>query len=497
MGMFTSTIPVRINVLEKNSFSEFIKTISTSMLNNLKHQKFSYSFLLEELRKDNPNVSLLFDTVISYQITKAYNQDFGNYSTAWYGTNHSPVDCTIQITDINDSGNFEIHYDYLSEKYSSTDIRKIHERINFIVEQILNNPDLNISSIEVATPEERKQILYGFNNTNINYPSKKTIIDLFEEQIQKNPDKIAVLFENKKISYRELNEKANCLANYLINSGIENTDVISILTNRSINLIISIWGAIKSGASYVLIDNNLPQKRINYIIEDSGSKYCIVDDFLDNNLRISLTRSLTTINISKFYFSVYNSDNLHIPYKDNLCIIYTSGSTGKPKGVVLHKHGYYNLINAFNTDMNLSKYNTVLSIANISFDMFTFEVFAALLLGNTLVLANFEEQKNPIAMSNLMKKHNVEFLVTTPSRADLLLLEECEHPLKNVKAILLGGEKFTPRLYNRLKEETSAKIYNSFGPTEITSACTNKLIESTEITVRKASSKYASLYLQL
>ena len=115
--------------------------------------------------------------------------------------------------------------------------------------------------------------------------------------------------------------------------------------------------------------------------------------------------------------------------------------------------------------------------------MFSFELFSALLLGKTLILANFEEQKNPIAMSHLIRKHSVEFLVTTPSRLELLLLPECNNPLQNIKAILSGGEQFTASLYHRLKEVTNAKIYNSYGPTEITSACTNKHLTSSQITV--------------
>ena len=488
MGIFVNAIPVKVHIPQNSDFNTFSHELSTNMLNNLKHQKYSYSQLLEELRTNNSPVGQLYNIVLSYQVTKAYNKDFGNYSTAWYGTNHSQVDCTIQITDINDTGELIVHYDYLEEKYSKKDFQDLHTRINYITEQILNRNDINIADIDIVTPEEKEKILSEFNNTTVQYPKSRTILNLFEDQAIQNPDKTAVIFENEEITYHELNEKANSLANYLINTGVNHHDVVSILVNRSIDLIVSIFGVIKSGASFVLIDNSLPEERIHYMIEDSGAKYCIVDEFLNEDLRIQLHRYLNTINISKFYYSVYNNENLKLHYEDNLCIIYTSGSTGKPKGVILHKHGYYNLINAFNTDMNLSDYQRILGIATISFDMFVFEVFASLLLGNTLVLANLEEQKDPIAMSKLIQKNQVDFIVTTPSRIDLLLLEECNNPLQNVNAILLGGEKLTDSLYRRLREATHAKVYNSFGPTEVTSACTNNLVTDTDLTVRKTAS---------
>ncbi|MBR2290505.1 MAG: AMP-binding protein [Clostridia bacterium] len=135
--------------------------------------------------------------------------------------------------------------------------------------------------------------------------------------------------------------------------------------------------------------------------------------------------------------------------------------------------------------MEISQYRHILGIANISFDMFSFELFCSTLLGNTLVLANEEEQKNLVAMSKLIQKQHVDFFVTTPSRVELLLIDECAPCLKEVKAILLGGEKVTGGLYHKLKLATDAKIYNSYGPTEATSACTNKLVVSDDITVGK------------
>ena len=300
---------------------------------------------------------------------------------------------------------------------------------------------------------------------------------MFEEQVLKTPNKVAVIFENKQLTYKQLNEKANSLANYLITKGIKNGDIVAIKLNRSFDLIISIYATIKTGASYVLIDSAFPQERINYIISTSKARFIIT-----RNSSLELD---CIININSFEFSKYNTKNLNIPKNDNLCIIYTSGSTGKPKGVSLNSSGFVNLIYAFDKEMNISNYKNILGIANVTFDMFAVELFSSTLFGNTMVLANEDEQKNPILISKLIKNNNVEFLVTTPSRMELLLSEECENSLENLKAFQLGGEKFTAQLYNKLLQHTKAKIYNGYGPTEITACCTNKLVDSSNVTIGK------------
>ena len=468
MGMFVNTIPVKVTLNRDDSFSDFAKAQSSSMLSNLKHQKYSYTQILEDLRKENSSLSNLYNVVISYQITKAYNKDCGNYSADWYQNNYSPNDCSIHITDLNDTGELLIHYDYLTEKYNKKYFHDLHNRVIFIINQILENEEISIENISILTQSEESDIINKFNDTKIKYPENLDMIDMFERNVLENPNKIAVIFENEKLTYRELNERANSLANFLIDNGITSNDYVSILLDRSYNIVISVYAVIKAGASYVIIDKDYPEERINYILRDCKSKFTITNRLIDN-----------------FDYSKYDNKNLGMAQNYRLCTIYTSGSTGNPKGVLLHKYGYYNLVNAFDTDFELSSFKKVLGIANVSFDMFAFEMFSSTLLGNTLVLANVEEQKNPIAMSKLIKDNDVEFMVTTPSRAELLLLEECGNPLENIKAILLGGEKFTSNLYLRLKEATNAKIFNSYGPTEITSACTNKLITSTDITVGK------------
>ena len=403
-----------------------------------------------------------------YQNNEYKEFKLGDIKATYYtpNTNISKVDLSLEV--IPENNKLKLFFEYATSLFNEEFIKHFAEHYLNILNTVLENIDIKVSEIDILTENEKNKILNEFNNTKVDYPENKDILDLFEENAQKNPNNLAVIFENQQLTYKELNEKANSLANFLIEKGITNKDFVSILVDRSPNLIVAVYAVIKAGASYIIINKDYPEERINYILKDSNSKYTITDDFFND-----------------FDFSKYDNKNLNIEENHRLCIIYTSGSTGKPKGVLLNKYGYFNLINAFDTDFKISQYKRFLGIANVSFDMFAFEMFSSTLLGNTLILANIEEQKNPIAMSNLIRKHNVDFFVTTPSRVELLLLDECNNPLKNVKAILLGGEKFSGNLYNRLSQVTDAKIFNSYGPTEITSACTNKLVTSNTITIGK------------
>ena len=478
-GMFVNTLAIREKINNNIEFSDFAESLQKEMIENYKHSSYPFDDLVNNLRiSRDSSRSPLFDVMFIYQNNGLTSYNFEGLKTEYYIPDLSISKFDLSLEVIPKDRCFDLSFEYSNKLFSAEYINKFASHFINIINTIVSNSDIKLNKISMITNDELQTILNVFNNTKIYY-EQKTILDLFEENSKNNPDSTAITFKGKRISYKTLNEKANCLANYLIQKNISSDDTIAILLDRSFELITSIWATIKSGAQFVIIDTEYPIDRINYILENSNSKYIITKS---NTKPINIEN---IIDISKFNYEVYNSENPVVDYNSSLCIIYTSGSTGNPKGVLLHKEGYYNLLQAFETDMNISQYKNMLSIASSTFDMFAFEVLCATTFGNNLILADSEEQKNPIAMSKLIKNENVDFMVTTPSRVEFLLKEECKNPLEIVKAILFGGESFTENLYNRLEKVTKAKIYNSYGPTEITSACTNKLITSSDITVGK------------
>lgn len=470
-GMFISTVPLKIKIDNNSTFIEFVSNIAKDSLSMLRHQKYPYQYLLENLRNKYNSVPHLYDNLISYQITKTIDKTIDlPYSVHWVEANQISCGINIHIHDNDDSGNLTMCYDYLIDKYSSSDIISTHNRILNVVEQLLNNINIFMKDIDIVTVEEKNKLLYDFNNTKTDYSKDKGIVDLFEEQVEKTPDNIAVVFENQSLTYRELNEKANSLAHHLLEHSTTSDKIVGILLNRSLEMIISILAVLKSGKAYIPIDPDYPIDRILYMLEDSNC-----------NLVLSVNELYKKLNLKTNFIDVFSD----IVYSNSTCnlnkkidcnslsyIIYTSGSTGKPKGVMLTHKGITNLVNYCNNYIEYlknSKYRTIVSVTTISFDIFFFESIISLQKGLKLVIANQNQQTIPRLLAELIEKENIEIIQTTPSRMKLLLDNiENEDCLNNLKYIILAGEQFPITLAERLRKIIGITLYNGYGPSETT-----------------------------
>ena len=485
-GMYISTIPFRISINHKIPFAEFLSNISADFSKIFRHQKYPYQYLLEDLRKKDSSIPNLYNILLSYQNVRSNKQTSDiNYESSWVGNNFISDDIDIHLYDMNDTGDINIAYDYLISKYSIDDICSIHARFLYIINQVLENNDITLNEIEIVTPDEKKKILYDFNNTSADYPRDKTITQLFEEQVEKTPDNIAVVFEDQKLTYRELNQRANSLASYLRSQKIGRNDIVGIMVNRSLEMIISILAVLKSGACYIPIDPEYPQDRIEYMLNNSNAKLLLTFKRLKN--KVTFDNKLFVELDNELYNS--NKDNLiNINEPDDLAyIIYTSGSTGKPKGVMLKHSNINNFIQGMCNVVDFNSRKTIVSVTTISFDIFVLESLLPLQRGLKIVIANENEQNDARLFNALCLKNNVNIIQTTPSRFQVLIsnLNELDY-LEGITDILVGGESFPKMLLEKLQQLTKANIYNVYGPTETTVWSTVKnLTDETSITIGK------------
>ena len=485
-GMYISTIPFRISINHKIPFAEFLSNISADFLKIFRHQKYPYQYLLEDLRKKDSSIPNLYNILLSYQNVRSNKQTSDiNYESSWVGNNFISDDIDIHLYDMNDTGDINIAYDYLISKYSIDDICSIHARFLYIINQVLENNDITLNEIEIVTPDEKKKILYDFNNTSADYPRDKTITQLFEEQVEKTPDNIAVVFEDQKLTYRELNERANSLASYLRSKKIGRNDIVGIMVNRSLEMIISILAVLKSGACYIPIDPEYPQDRIEYMLNNSSAKLLLTFKRLEN--KVTFDNKLFVELDNELYNS--NKDNLiNINEPDDLAyIIYTSGSTGKPKGVMLKHSNINNFIQGMCNVVDFNSRKTIVSVTTISFDIFVLESLLPLEKGLKIVIANENEQNDARLFNSLCLENNVNIIQTTPSRFQVLISNSNElNYLESITDILVGGESFPKMLLEKLQQLTKANIYNVYGPTETTVWSTVKnLTDETSITIGK------------
>lgn len=469
-GMFVNMAPFKIKINEKLKFKEFIKNIAIDSMEMLKHQKYSYQCLLEELRKKDSSIPNLYNILLSYQITNA-KQNEGNipYETEWTFNGYCAENIDIQIYDLNDTGSLNIAYDYKTNIYHSKDIEEIHQRILNIIKQIVLNDNIELKDIEIVTPEEKEKLIKEFNKTELEYDKNIPFIRYFEKQVEKTPKNIAIVFEGKSMSYRELNEKANSLAYQLRKNGVTNNTIVGVLQERSFEMLIAILAVLKAGGSYIPIAPDYPNDRINYMLKDSNASILLTSD----NNRIKTDQKIINIKDEKIYEE--NKDDLkNISKPEDLSyLIYTSGSTGTPKGVMLKQQNLSNFYNSMKNTIDYLKdeeQHKILSITTVSFDIFAFETLMSLTRGLTVYLTNENEQKMTSEIERIIKENQVEIMQTTPSvmKFHLENIKNINN-IKSLKYIMLAGEPLSKLLVEKIKSMIPGiTIYNGYGPSETT-----------------------------
>jgi amino acid adenylation domain-containing protein len=317
------------------------------------------------------------------------------------------------------------------------------------------------------TPAEKHQLLVEFNNTKVDHPLDKTVIDLFEKQVEEHPGDIAIIFDEKHLTYQELNEKSNQLAHYLKSKSVKRETLVPICIERSPEMIIGILGILKAGGAYVPIDTDYPLERIKYILEDTNAAIAISSR--ESKLKLLSAKNIDVIELNEPHSvinqqSISNINNAVKTY-NLVYVIYTSGSTGKPKGVMIEHGGLTNLTLSQIEIFQLKPRMKTLQFAAFGFDASCSEIFTALLSGGCLVLPQKKHLLSAEEFEKLINKHSVEVVTLPPSYQHVV-----KDSLGTLNTIISAGEPLNESVgkYLRLK---GIRLLNGYGPTENT-VCT-------------------------
>jgi len=377
--------------------------------------------------------------------------------------------------------NFRIKYNQL--RFSSLSIKTIKKHWINLLTEIVNKFQLPISKYEILTQEEKTYLLETLNDTKADYPSDKTIVDLFEDQVEKTPGAIAIKFRATELTYRELNEKSNQLAHYLIeNYNIQPDELVGIEIDRSEWMIIGILAILKSGGAYVPIDINYPEQRKKNIYNQISSKLLLNQDLLDEFLMVR---------------SLYSSVNQRININSNSLVycMFTSGSTGNPKGVLIeHKMLVNSTLSRTSVYKNTQKKGILLY--SFSFDSSVNLTFRLLTTGGCLVIYK-DSQLDLSDLSDSIRKYQIDTLTIPPSIYDSLLTYE---GISSLKCVIVAGEECKPKVLKKHFEcLPETKLYNEYGPTECVVWCTYKLFEQStdKVTIGKPVPSYKIYLLEV
>lgn len=476
MGMFISTIPFRIGLNNDLSFVSLVKKVSQRWGILLRHQKYPLEQILKDLRETHVIQDKLFDISLSFQNAK-FDVSNINYDFIWLFNGSQLDSLTLHISDREDRGNYTMDYDYLTDVFSENDISRLHGYFETLLRNALNNPYLPLSDIKMLSAEQEADLLWKFNDTKQDYPREETIVTLFEKQVSLNPEKVAVIFEDRAVTYLELDQRSNELAGALRAQGVKKGSIIGLVMDRSVEMLLAILAVLKAGGAYLPIDPVYPIERINYMLENSHCQL-VLTYIINNSDLILKSPTFNLCNQEIFKEGIAKLDYGPEP-TDLAYIIYTSGSTGTPKGVMIEHGGLNNLIHSFSRAIDCSN-NTVLAITSFSFDIFFVETILPLVKGMRVILANRQEATVPYLLLNLITKYQVDFLQTTPSLMKLILNDSNAYKLSSLTTILLGGERFPEQLLSELKKVTQAQIFNGYGPTENTVYVTVKHLNKQE-----------------
>ncbi len=457
---------VIVNKIDRSmNFRNFLLNVRKNLLLDYEHQEYPISSLISELKLNAIQGKCpLFDIVL---LLTNIHCELPNVNNVNYVNN----DITISFTKNNENISGQIKYD--GSIYNDETIKTFISYYLNVLNSTLDDTNIEISKVSIFSHEELEKFEQWNKNSKV-YNKEKCVHQLFEEQAQKTPDAIAVVFGDKKLSYAQLDLKSSKLARYIRKLGVTPNSLVGICMEPSIEMVIGLIGILKSGVAYVPVDAKYPKDRINYMLKDANPVVVLT--------KTSLAELLDDINSNLLFLDVEwnkidsgDCENIFLDgvTAENLAyIIYTSGSTGKPKGSGVYQRGWMNLLNWFIQEFSISSEDKVLLISSFSFDLTQKNIFAPLIKGGELHIPATEYYDPDFILKSVCSK-GITLLNCTPSAFYPLVDLEDFDKLASIRCLFLGGETISlPRLKKWIESKYySAKIVNTYGPTECTDIC--------------------------
>ena len=475
VGMFVNTLAMRNYLEGKKKFNEFLGEVRKNAVSAYENQNYPFNRLVEALNlKKDVSRNPLFDTMLVLQNTDTKKIELENISTREYAFKGkvSKFDITLEAEEKGEE--IEFNLEYCTRLFKRETIERMIQHYINIVKAVTENPEIQLCEIDMLGEEERHTLLYEFNDTYAEYPREKSVHELFEEQVARTPDTIAIVDGDKELTYRELNSKANQVARTLRKEGIGQNKTVGIIISRSAELIIGILGVLKAGGTYLPIDSEYPADRIEHMLKDSGTSILLAQESYSKHTE---RLGIKIVGIEKILETSEESvDNLNIKYSPDrqMYLIYTSGSTGSPKGATVRSDSFTNLIHWFTGEFEISEGDNVLLIAPVGFDLAQKNLYASLIKGGKLIVLP-EKIYSYRNVLTLMDRQKVTIVNCTPSAFQLLIDTTSDYrELRHLKWVFLGGEPINiPKLSSWINSPYyKAEIVNTYGPTECTDIAT-------------------------
>ncbi|BBH40643.1 McnC protein [Microcystis viridis NIES-102] len=472
IGFFVNTLVLRTDLAGNPSFSELLKQVRETATDAYDHQDLPFEMLVEALQPErNMSYTPLFQVMFGLD-----NEPINEIALEGIKATHQPLefktakfDLSLSIQ-VKEAGLTAI-WEYNTDLFDKSTIERLSGHFVNLLTGIIANPEQAISQLPLLTESETNQLLIEWNNTQVDYPEYKCIYQLFEEQVKRTPEAVAVVYSEQQLTYNELNCRANQLAHYLQSLGVKPEQLVGICLERSLDMIVGLLAILKAGGAYVPLDPEYPTERLLYILQDAQIRVLLTQKHLIAGLPKHQSEIVCLDTDWSFITQAQESNPCCEVQPENLAYaIYTSGSTGKPKGVMIQHSSVVNLAHGLHEAIYAHHQISPLRVsinASLAFDASVQQIIQ-LIYGHSLNIVPEKVRFDSHAMLSHLRQQKIDVLDCTPSQLRLLisvgLLESDNHP----QSVLVGGEAIDESMWATLAKAENINFYNVYGPTECT-----------------------------
>ncbi|WP_459209685.1 amino acid adenylation domain-containing protein [Aquimarina rhabdastrellae] len=472
IGLYINTIPVCTQIDEQQSIADWLQELQKG--HTIGREEFNY-VPLGKIQAASGVREALFDTLLVFENYPIDENSLGTNEGIQIENiyNHEQTNYVLSIS-------FSLVQEQLSMKFMYNDtlidkaqIETIEAQLKTVLSQFIGTAE-TLEELSYLTAAEHRLVTETFNQTYLELPQDTTVLDIFKKQVDQNPLAIAVIHEEIQLTYKELDEKSNQLAHYLLQQGVQAEDLIPICVERSVDMLVGILGILKTGAAYVPIDPNYPQERIDFILKDTASSHLIIQSAVQELFVTNTTYQIYDVNILETTISEMPTTAVGVEVsKEQLAyIIYTSGTTGIPKGVMIQHKSLHALLTTMNQKYPVTSEDRLLLKTTFSFDVSVYELFGWMYQGGSLGILPKGYEADLPALVQTIETLKITHFNLVPSLFSVFVAALPALGVKRVdclKYVMLAGEKLPLELVlNYRKLGLKATLENIYGPTEAT-----------------------------
>jgi len=468
IGFFVNTLVMRTDLAGNPSFSELLTRVREVALSAYAHQDLPFEMLVEALQPERDiSHTPLFQVMFVLQNAPMSALELTGLTVTPLMTEAVTAKFDLTLSMQNTATGLVGVWEYNTDLFDASTIKRMSSHFVTLLEGIVTNPQQQISQLPLLTEVEQQQLLVEWNNTQVDYPGDKCIHQLFEEQVERTPDAVAVVFEDQQLTYQQLNCRANQLAHYLQSLGVKPDVLVGLCVERSLSMVVGLLGILKAGGAYVPLDPEYPQERLSFMLEDAQVPVLLTQQQLLEKLPQHQAQ-IVCLDTDWQFISQLSQDNAIATMQDSnlVYVIYTSGSTGKPKGVMVSHRNLCNHMFWMQATFPLTQADKVLQKTPFSFDASVWEFYAPLLVGGQLLLAQPGGQADTAYLLELIAKGQVNTVQFVPSLLQILIEQGGLETCQSLKQIFCGGEALPVALQDKVLSNLNVNLHNLYGPTE-------------------------------